>query len=191
MSKSSQRAQNILVEDVVAQTRNKVSKKDLAKIEGYIRQYYRSVSEDDLCNRIPSDLSGAALAHLKLAEKREPHLPNVRIYNPDLKKDGWESTHTIVEMVNDDMPFLVDSLGMVLNKHGISIHLTIHPIFEVRRDAQGKLKEVKAADEKSDEAQLESFQHIEIDRETDSNRIAQLENEIRSSMADVRAAVND
>ena len=191
MSKYSQNAQKILVEDVVAQARKKVNKKNLTQIEGYIRQYYRSVSEEDLGDRKPSDLSGAALAHLKFAEDREPHLPNIRIYNPDLKKDGWESTHTIVEMVNDDMPFLVDSLGMVLNKHGISIHITIHPIIDIRRDDEGKLKEVKAENEKTGEVHLESFQHLEIDRETDGNRIAQLENEIRSSIADVRVAVSD
>ncbi len=191
MPKYSQNAQKILIDGVVSEARKKVNKKNLAKVKAYIHHYYRSVSEIDLRDKSPADLSGAALAHLKFSENRKPNLPNVRIYNPERKKDGWESTHTIVEMVNDDMPFLVDSLGMVLNKHAISIHLTIHPIFEVRRDSRGKLKEVKAASENTDGARLESFQHIEIDRETNPKRIAQLENEIKSSMADVRASIRD
>lgn len=191
MPKHSQSAQKILMDDVVTQAEKRVNKKYQATIKDYIRQYYRSVSENDLRDIAPSDLSGAALAHLKFAENRKPNLPNVRIYNPELKKDGWESTHTIIELVNDDMPFLVDSLGMVLNKHGISSHLTIHPIFDVHRDTKGKIKKLQVAYEETGEANLESFQHIEIDRETDLNRIAQLENEIKSSMADVRASVTD
>jgi len=191
MPKYSQNAQKILVDGVVTEARKKVNKKYLTMVKAYIHQYYRSVSEIDLRDKATSDLSGAAVAHLRFAENRKSNLPSVRIYNPELKKDGWESTHTIVEMVNDDMPFLVDSLGMVLNKHAISIHLTIHPIYEVRRDSKGKLKEIKVANENTDGAHFESFQHIEIDRETNPKRIAQLESEIISSMADVRASVMD
>ncbi len=191
MSPSLNNDRNVLVEDVITQARKKVNKKNLKITERYIHQYYKSVSEGDLREKKPSQLSGAALAHFKFAQMREPKVPKVRIYNPDLKIDNWESTHTIVEMVNDDMPFLVDSLGMVLNKHGISIHLTIHPILKVRRDARGKLREIAAGDDESENLHLESFQHVEIDRETNPEKIDLLEKDIRASMCDVRAAVED
>ena len=62
-----------------------------------------------------------------------PATPKVRIYNPRLEQHGWQSTHTIVEMVTDDMPFLIDSLGMAMDRLGWHVHLIIHPVFRVRR----------------------------------------------------------
>ena len=68
----------------------------------------------------------------------------LRVYNPKLEQHGWQSTHTVVEIVNDDMPFLVDSVGMELNRHGLGIHLIIHPVVAVRRDAHGRLLDLGA-----------------------------------------------
>ena len=66
---------------------------------------------DDLAERDPLDLYGAALAQLRSAELRQPGEVKLRVYNPKLEQNGWQSTHTVVEIVNDDMPFLVDSVG--------------------------------------------------------------------------------
>ena len=63
-------------------------------------------------------------------------MPRVRAFNPTLEEHGWQSTHTIVEIVNDDMPFLVDSVAMEANRHGLTLHLIIHPILPVERDAR-------------------------------------------------------
>ena len=63
----------------------------------------------------------------------------VRVYNPQVEQHGWQSTHTVVEVVTDDMPFLVDSVSMSLNRLGLLIHITIHPVVAVRRDPEGRL----------------------------------------------------
>ena len=52
----------------------------------------------------------------------------MRVFNPTIEEHGWQSTHTIVEIVNDDMPFLVDSVTMEVNRHGLTLHLIVHPI---------------------------------------------------------------
>lgn len=175
---------------VIAQARKKAPKESLPQIEEFSRQYYRAVSEEDLLERRPADLAGAALTHWNFAQKRTPGTPNIRVYNPG-RKDGWESTHTIVEMINDDMPFLVDSLGMALNKHGYSLHLTIHPIMRVRRNNSGKLTDLLAMDDPAVDAITESFLHVEIDRETDTEKLKALWEDIAKAMYDVRAAVGD
>ena len=63
----------------------------------------------------------------------------VRVFNPTIEEHGWQSTHTIIEIVNDDMPFLVDSVTMEVNRHGLTLHLIVHPIIAVERDADGTL----------------------------------------------------
>ncbi|HEX6928828.1 MAG TPA: NAD-glutamate dehydrogenase, partial [Gammaproteobacteria bacterium] len=116
---------------------------------------------------------------------------SIRIYNPTPGTNGYKSTHTVVEMVNDDMPFLVDSASMALNKHGYSIHLTVHPIFKALRDKRGRLEKLVAPHEDLIGAQQESFIRIEIDKETTKTDLAMLEAELHACMGDVNAAVKD
>src|ERR1700760_2614258 len=95
--------------------------------EAFVRQYYRWVSPDDLAERSELDLYGAALAHFNLARTHTPGSTKVRVYNPQFEVHGWQSTHTAVEIVTDDMPFLIDSVAMELNRRGFAVHSIIHP----------------------------------------------------------------
>lgn len=81
--------------------------------------------------------------------------------NPQLEEHGWTSPHSIVEVINDDMPFLVDSVTMEVNRQGFTLHLLIHPVFRTHRDAHGKLLAIGAA---GADGTPESFMHIEVDR---------------------------
>ncbi len=180
-----------LLDQVVGSLDRSLSDERRAMLDSFIRQYYRAVAAEDLVDQNPERLYGAAMAHWAFADKRERGSPNLRVYNPTQKKHGWTSTHTIVELVNDDMPFLVDSLGMVLNRHGLMVHLTIHPIFRARRDADGSLIEVLAPNEAADDAFAESFMHIEVDRQTEPDKLEALERDIRKVLGDVRASVED
>ena len=73
--------------------------------EVFVRQYYQRVAPEDLTDRTESDLYGAALSHWQFALKRPKGKRLIRVYNPRLEEHAWQSTHTIVEMVQDDMPF--------------------------------------------------------------------------------------
>src|SRR3546814_17687169 len=66
----------------------------------------------------------------------------VRAYMPDPARDGWESPPSVIEINNDDMPFLVDSVTAEINRHEAAVLLVIHPIISLRRDAKGKLVEL-------------------------------------------------
>ena len=85
-------------------------------LDVFLDQYFRNIALADLRDRTPADLAGAALGHLAFAMDRVPGNAKTRIFNPSIDQHGWESDHTIVEVANDDMPFLVDSLGMVINE---------------------------------------------------------------------------
>ncbi|HET7649858.1 MAG TPA: NAD-glutamate dehydrogenase [Gammaproteobacteria bacterium] len=160
---------------------------ELENAVDFIREYFDDIAEEDLLQRTPQDLCGAALGHWRFGARRQANEIKVRVFNPDPKKDGWNTPHTIIEMVNDDMPFLVDSTTMALTRNGIGVHLTVHPILRIKRDARGAIVRL----ESGDDAKAESWIHIEIDHQSDPNAISRLEQELLSAMNDVRAAVSD
>ncbi len=114
----------------------------------------------------------------------------IRVYNPTEDKHGWSSTHTVVEIVNDDMPFLVDSVVLALSRLDIGVHLIIHPVVRLRRDQGGHFLEM-AGDDSSGSITAESLIHIRVDRQTSPDALARIERRIRSALADVRVAVRD
>ena len=116
---------------------------DADDVERWVRTYYAHVPPEDLAARTADELVGAALAHWSLMQQRLPGELKVRVYNPTLEEHGWESPHTVVEFVNDDMPFLVDSISMEITRHGSGLHLMIRPIVRVRRDEQGHLEDAR------------------------------------------------
>ena len=110
-----------------------------------IAEFYEHVPPADVAERSPRNLYGAALSLLRFAERRRAGRAKIRVHNPDPDTDGWSSPHTIVEIVNDDMPFLVDSVTGAINAGNRAVHLIIHPIFTVARAADGRLGEIRAA----------------------------------------------
>jgi glutamate dehydrogenase len=188
---------NDIVENVRAQLRDEISKLVAAKIapelratlQAFVARYYGQVDPEDLSEREPADLYGAALSHWTFARTRDAGRARVRVFNPTVEEHGWQSTHTIIEIVNDDMPFLVDSVAMEVNRHGLTLHLINHPILSVERAADGTLTGLGADDSKT--RRLESFIHVEIDRTTDAAALDALAADIDRVLDDVRAAVAD
>ncbi len=131
-----------LVDVVCSRVREQLSDGDAARAEAFVRQYYRWVAPEDLAERSPLDVYGLALAHFNLARRRPPGTTKVRVYNPQFEEHGWQSSHTAVEVVTDDMPFLTDSVTMELNRRDFGVHVVIHPVMNVRRDDDGRLTEV-------------------------------------------------
>ena len=130
---------NERLQEAAALVRARIAAPERATIEDLIGRYYGQVDPEDLAQRQSADLYGAALSHWSFARKREPGRAKVRVFNPTLEEHGWQSTHTIIEIVNDDMPFLVDSVTMEANRHGLTLHLIMHPLLAVVRDADGTL----------------------------------------------------
>ena len=158
----------------------------------FVGQYYGRVGADDLTESTVPDLYGAALAHLRLARTRRPGEPKVAVYSPDYDEHGFASPHTVVEVVTDDMPFLVDSLTMELRRHGLGLHVVIHPVLTVRRDGDGELLGVVAdtGEKPTDEAVVvESYHHVEVDRQTDPAVLDEIRRDLLRVLGDVIAAV--
>src|SRR3989442_3920756 len=165
-------------------------KQDSVLIGEFARLYCAEVDAEELAAREPLDLKGAAAAHLAFGRKFSAGKAKIRAYNPVPEQHGWQSTHTAIEIVNDDMPFLVDSVTTEVNRQGLTLHLLIHPVLRALRDAKGELLSISQPSESS-EGRLESFMHIEADRQTDPAKLAELEAGIARGPAHVRAGVGD
>ena len=174
-------------QQIAALVESSVAPNVRATLQAFIARYYEQVDPEDLQERLPADLYGAALSHWNFARRREPGHPRVRAFNPTLDGHGWQSKHTIVEIVNDDMPFLVDSVAMEANRHGVVLHLIIHPILPVERTPDGTLAGLATGASE----QFESFIHLEVDRITDAAALDALAADISRVLDDVRAAVTD
>ena len=160
----------------------------------FLRRYYRGVAADDIVGRDPVDIFGAALSNRELASVRPQGTATVRVFTPTVEEHGWASGHTVVEVVTDDMPFLVDSVTSALAQNGSFIHLVIHPQLAVRRTITGDLVEVleeSPPEPLPTDALVESWMHVEIDRQTARGSLEQLSGELRRVLSDVREAVED
>ncbi|MFF5209397.1 NAD-glutamate dehydrogenase [Streptosporangium sp. NPDC000396] len=156
----------------------------------YLKLYYRHVAPEDLLSRNPVDVYGPAMAQRQLAEKRPQGRALVRAYTPSLEEHGWDPGCSVVEVVTDDMPFLVDSVTMELGRHGIGVQLIVHPQMRVRRDMTGKLLGQDQEDV-TGQVLVESWMHFEIDRQADPGVLKQLETDLQRVLSDVRYAVED
>src|SRR5215210_3537314 len=180
-----------LLDKVVARVREQLPEDQAPQVEEFVRQYYGWVSPEDLSERSPVDVYGAAVAHWNFARQREPGSARIRVYNPRFEEHGWQSTHTVVEMVNDDMPFLVDSTRAEINRQGYGIHLMLHPVMKVRRDPEGLLVEVLDPESVDENAISESVIHVEVDRQTEPEVLDQLRECVEKVLEDVHAATED
>ena len=204
------------------------------EVARFTEHFFAGVAEEDLVERDPENLVGAANAFSSFARDRAGDEIKVRAYNPTPKRHGWHSPHTVVEVITTDMPFLVDSIAMAINRRGYTIHLTVHPVFRVERTAKGRLRRAvspgqadasgvapaggpsassasgsspsgtsaagydrpaggitAATIRRGRRDGLESWQQLEIDRETDEDELNALCEDLRSVLSDVHVAVAD
>ena len=105
----------------------------------FAAKYCNEVDAEDFVARDAAEWTALSLSHLAFGSDFQPGAPKMRIFNPKLAEDGWEAASTVIEFVNDDMPFLVDSIAMEINRQGIAIQLVLHPLFDASRDKHGLL----------------------------------------------------
>ena len=178
------------IDAVLALAAARLSAERRPLVERFAGEYFRQLDADDLAERTPEDLCGALLSHWQFGGSRAAGRPKVRVLSPTIAENGWASRHSVIEIVNDDMPFLVDSTTAEINRQGLTLHLIAHPIFAVERGADGSLASIRPRNEVPD-AVRESWMHIEIDRLVDPQQRSELVAGIERVLGDVRAAVED
>jgi len=149
-----------------ARARAASDKADVA--EQFVRRYFALVAPEDIIYTSFDTLLGGALSLWQFGEQRQAGKPKIRLFNPTVEANGWALEHTVIEIVNDDMPFLVDSVSAELNRLDRTIHLLLHPV-----------------------AGAVSYMHVEIDQETVPAELERIGASIATVLDDVRVAVAD
>lgn len=173
--------------------RKRLDAKQAKLIGKFVLHYFSSVATDELQERELENLYGALLSHWRFICQRQPGEVKVRVYNPSLERDGWKSTHTVIEASHDDMPFLVDTILIAINRMGMNIHFIVNAgDMYMKRDANGNVVDVitskgEARAGATPEAQI----FIEIDRQPDDpNVLNMIKHNIEAVLADVRLVVS-
>ncbi|MGZ5465921.1 MAG: NAD-glutamate dehydrogenase [Thermoanaerobaculia bacterium] len=180
-----------LVDRLVAEARRRVSPDEAGSVEHFVRRYFAHVAPDDVIYTSVDTLLGGALSLWELGTERKPGQPIIRLFNPTPEKNGWGLEHTVIEIVNDDMPFLVDSVSAEIHLRERKIHLLLHPVIRAIRDAGGKRVEITDTLHAPPDAVVESYMHVEIDQETEPEELESIRASIEGILRAVRLAVQD
>ena len=161
-------------------------------LHSYLEAYYRHLAPEDLLPAGPLRAGAIAAEHARVAALRPQGRALVRV-RPAGESTALEGSRGVVDVVTDDMPFLVDSITMELARHDLDSYHIVHPQLLVRRDVAGALREVvgpPGSDRVEHDVIRESWMHIEIDSPP-GLKAAELEDDLRRVLGDVRVAVED
>ena len=166
---------------------------DAARLAEFVPAYFANTDPSEIEDRGPATLFAIANAHWRLLEAvRPPAFERVRVFNPTLAEDGFVSDHTAIQIVHPDMPFLVDSVTMAVNRSGRTAHWIVHPLMAVQRDDKGRiLKATPASAGREPGAEVVSMILVECDRIVNEADMAALAADVASVLSDVRSAVKD
>ena len=155
----------------------RVGKAGQAEARAFATAFYRRMDAEEIASRDAAGWAELAADMLEFARTRKRGKANVRLFN------AADSAHTVLQIVNDDMPFLVDSVTMALAEAGIGVHVLGHPVIRLSRDKAGKLTAIG-------EGQAESLMHLEIDRQPQA-AMASVKARVTEVLDDVRSIVTD
>lgn len=182
-----------IIDEVKSYIRKHAPSKDLHLLEIFAQRYYASSALEDLKERSIQNLYGIVYSHWKFISQRAPGEAKVRVFNPETSTDGWHSSHTVIQISHDDIPFLVDSTRMAINRYGYQIHFIIHfGGLKVKRDSQHRIIDLQTSNNiDNTKFTSEAPIYIEIDRIADENDIENLKNDIIRVLGDVQLSVSD
>ena len=177
------------VESILAQQSERLTGARLRDAQAFTGEFLRRLPGDELAGRSAGEWAALAQGVLEFARERRPGTPKVRVANAVEGEHGFEAARTLVDVVTDDAPFLVDSVGMAIQSCGLEIHAVIHPILRIARDPGGHLLALATGD--GGDGKAESVMHFEVDRVSEPGDLERLKKAVVAALEDVRAAVGD
>ena len=179
---------------LVELTRSRLPAEEADLVATFLRGFYTGPTATDLFGERLEHLYAAAVNLSRFMRERRDDEVKVRIFSPSLDEQGYPSPHTVVEVVQRDKPFLVDSVSAELLRLGADIQVILHPIFRVARTAEGQLRELTLADslteDPEDSGHLESVIHLRVRAQPKAEFPAIVER-ILAVLRDVHTAVAD
>ncbi|EQD51823.1 NAD-specific glutamate dehydrogenase [mine drainage metagenome] len=158
-------------------------------IRSFLALYFQHLSPVDLDVFTPEDWHALIGQHIEIGLTRTEHETAIRMVNLPARKTASQS-YTVALTVNDDMPFLVDSMTLAGREQGLALHLTVHPVMRADRDSTGALRALQGLSA-SDRDPRESWILMVFDRIHGVERLHLLERAIRHNLGDVARVHED
>ena len=165
-----------------------------ALFSNFVRLFYSHAAESDLKFRSVAELFGMVYSQWVLVSKpRQSLRPLFHLFNPELECDGWHTTHTVIELITKDMPFIVDSVRMEMGRLGFTVHLMIYMGgMKIIRNAEGFVTKITGYNANHPICDsIESPVYMEIDRQTDPAVLSMIEENLNRVLSDVQVVVQD
>ena len=192
MNNLTNRVYKSILEKILRFAQQKVPKEQSKLFAVFAQQYYAHTDLDALASCSVENLAAALASHWNLLYQRLPGQAKIRVYNPSLEKDGWETKYSVVQLVTEDKPFLVDSTRMEVNRQGFDIYFSVHlGNIKLRRNQQGKVVEVLPYDTALADKQVEALVYLEIDKESDAEILHKLAKKLETVLEQVNLVVKD
>ncbi|MBY6212256.1 NAD-glutamate dehydrogenase [Microbulbifer agarilyticus] len=186
-----------LLEQVSDIIREKLGDK-AGPVISFAEQYLNQYPLEDLAGRRLVDIYGCIYTCWDFIQQRDDDGPKVRVFNPRLEDHGWECSHTVVCVLQRDMPFLVDSVRMEINQRDTVIHSIKSTVMQLQRDDSGRLQQLlPVAPLLEEERQFdptiinEALIYIEINLDTSASRASELTRALNDVLGDVELVVDD
>jgi len=183
---------SVILSNVAQLIKQKVPVETAPLVEQFADLLYNNISTLDLAHRNDSDMYGTTLSLWNSLNNHQDDKPVIKVFNPQVSKHGWKSSHTVIEIIIKDMPFLVDSIRIALNRLGLTPHLMINSPIKLVRDANNNITELAAAsDKKINSTSVETIFFIEIDRQSEQKTLDNITKDLRSVLSDISITVDD
>ncbi|TEW50663.1 NAD-glutamate dehydrogenase [Psychromonas algicola] len=174
-----------ILEQIFTQLKTHFTALEQPLLQSFINAIYRDVSIVDLTTISPADLSGLTVSLWREAQEWNGKVAKVKVFNPDVEQDEWKSTHTIISVLSRNIPFIIDTLKIVLNKQNINLHRILYSEIHSERSKSGQLKALK----KDNDTEL--LLYIEIDHTTSPTERLKIKKSLDKALSDVSLVVDD
>lgn len=176
---------------------SKLAGSEQEAIQLLAKKYFNHYPLEELVGRRLSDVFGSLYQWWQFIQQYDRQQPKVRLFNPSLAQDGWICPHTALVVLQKDMPFLVDSIRIELNRRNIAIYTIKSTVFDLVRNPNNKLVELiegengHAVQSLPGEKNKEALIVMEISVHTDQQELEEISQSLHSILADVERVVDD
>ena len=169
----------------------KLNTAELSGFMHFAEHYFSRYPMEDLVGRHLTDMFGCVYQWWRYLHKFDGETSKVTLFNPKLDVDGWVCPHTVLVVLQRDMPFLVDTIRIEMNRRNIAIHAIKSTLLKVQRDPKNQLVRLLEVGEEEKITGNEAFVYVEINLLTSEDELKNIAQSVLSVLAELAAVVRD
>ena len=190
MAKLTNKSKSSILNQILHRGRRHYKQRTGVLFASFADQYLENVPLIDLDSIEISDLFRLISIHWGKSERKATKKPQIEIFNTTSSKHEFSVARTIIQIVTNDMPFLVDSVSAELNRQNLDVRVVMHPILNICRNKSGKIIKIVKPNAENVDAISESFMQFQLSEQPPST-LSSLKNDIERCVADVSSVSED